>query len=121
MVLTKSTIILANKSVFRLQFTRLSSNAAFLRPTPGRRPNLTVMMYSKVTRVIIDSKTKVATGVEFLCLKTKKLKVVKANKEVILSAGAFDSPKLLMLSGIGPADYLREVQIPKILTCLSKE
>ncbi|XP_058809565.1 glucose dehydrogenase [FAD, quinone]-like [Phymastichus coffea] len=101
----------AKQQYTSIRGSRLSSNGAFLRPIRGRRPNLTVSPNSRVTRIIIDPVTRTATGVEYLDLKTNKMKKVKVSKEVILSAGAFDSPKLLMLSGIGPADHLREANI----------
>ncbi|XP_016837558.1 glucose dehydrogenase [FAD, quinone] [Nasonia vitripennis] len=102
--------------VSNLQFnsvhgSRLSTNGAFIRPIRGRRSNLVVRPNSRVTRVMINRYSKRVTGVEYFCSKTSTLKMVYAKKEVIISAGAFDSPKLLMLSGVGPAEHLREAGI----------
>lgn len=67
-------------------------------------PRLHVMMDSLVTKILFDAK-KNAIGVE---IKTKDNKVikVKARKEVIITAGVFKTPQLLMLSGIGPKKHL---------------
>lgn len=59
-----------------------------------------------VTRILIDPNTKQALGVEYLSTATGFVKVAYARKEVILSAGAINSPKILMLSGVGPAEEL---------------
>lgn len=91
--------------------TRCSASKAFLRPI-RRRPNLTVTKNSYVTKVIIDPTTKRATGVRYV--KNGRATEVRARKEVIVSAGALNSPQLLMLSGVGPADHLNEVGIPVI-------
>lgn len=88
---------------------RCSAAKAFLRPIQ-HRPNLSISMHSRVTRILIDPKTKTAYGVEFL--KRKKRFRVFARKEVILSAGPIASPQLLMLSGVGPAEHLAEFGIP---------
>lgn len=90
---------------------RCSAAKAFLRPVQ-HRPNLFISMHSRVTRILIDPKTKTAYGVEFL--KRKKRFQVFARREVILSAGPIASPQLLMLSGIGPAEHLAELGIPVI-------
>lgn len=82
---------------------RHSGAVAFLKPAM-KRPNLTVMTKSPVKRIIIKDDR--AIGVEFY--KGKKTQEVFANHEVILSAGAFHSPQLLMLSGIGDSDTLKE-------------
>lgn len=90
---------------------RWSAAKAFLRPVQ-HRPNLFISMHSRVTRILIDPKTKTAYGVEFL--KRKKRFQVFVRKEVILSAGPIASPQLLMLSGIGPGEHLAELGIPVI-------
>jgi choline dehydrogenase-like flavoprotein len=88
---------------------RESSATAFLRPAK-KRPNLTVKTRAIATRVLVESGR--AVGLQF---RTKdSLETVRANREVILSGGAVNSPKLLLLSGIGPADELREVGIDVI-------
>jgi choline dehydrogenase-like flavoprotein len=84
--------------------TRCSTGKAFLRPARLRK-NLHVAMESHVTRVLIESVTKRAFGVEFS--REGKLNIVRARKEVIVSGGSVNSPQLLMLSGIGPREHLQ--------------
>ena len=98
----------------RGQFTirngyRSSSANAFLRPAQ-ERPNLTVAVDAHTTRVILDGT--LATGVEYL----HSGATVRANaaREVILAAGTFNTPQILMLSGIGPAAHLREFGIKAV-------
>lgn len=87
--------------------TRLSSNGAFLRGIRAKRRNLTIKTKTRVIKIMIDRVTKKTLGVEYSVNDDRfNLKKVYASKEVILSAGAFASPKLLMLSGIGHADEL---------------
>lgn len=87
---------------------RLSTNRAYLHPVRNRR-NLVVSMRSHVNRVLIDPVTNTANGVEFT-KRGRKIEVL-ARKEVILAAGAINTPKLLMLSGIGPREHLEELNI----------
>lgn len=82
---------------------RVSSYAAYLAPVQGRRRNLTVCSRAQVVRVLVEGGR--ATGVEYL--RGGRLHRVRARESVILSCGAFLSPHLLQLSGIGPADDLR--------------
>lgn len=90
---------------------RCSTAKAFLRPIRLRK-NLHISLYSHVTRILIDPRSNRAYGVEFI-RDGKKRKII-AKKEVILSAGAINSPQLLMLSGIGPQQHLREKGIQVI-------
>ncbi|XP_016661905.1 glucose dehydrogenase [FAD, quinone] [Acyrthosiphon pisum] len=90
---------------------RVSASKAFIRPAKNRQ-NLHVAIYSQVTKIRIDPKTKKTIGVEFL--KKGKLRTVYVKKEVILSAGPINSPQLLMLSGVGPKDHLKHHGIPVI-------
>ncbi|XP_053612278.1 ecdysone oxidase-like isoform X2 [Plodia interpunctella] len=87
--------------------TRQSTAVAFLK-TIKHRPNLFVLKNTLARRVIFKSGR--AVGVK-VSLPDGKVLIVKANKEVILSAGAINSPQLLMLSGIGPKQHLKEMQI----------
>jgi choline dehydrogenase len=82
---------------------RWSTADAFLHPVMGN-PNLTVITGAMVTRVLLDGNR--AIGVEYS--HDGELRQARADAEVILSAGAFASPKLLMLSGIGPAAHLQD-------------
>ncbi len=80
---------------------RSSSAVAFLRPVQ-KRTNLTVITEAHITRVLFESAT--ATGVEWL--QDNAIRSARAECEVILSAGAIQSPQILQLSGIGPVDLL---------------
>lgn len=90
---------------------RCSTSKAFIRPVRQRK-NLHVALFSHVTKVIIDPETKRALGVEFL--RHGKTESVYAKREVILSAGAINSPHIMMLSGLGPRKMLEKVGIPVI-------
>ncbi len=85
---------------------RGSTAALFLRPALGR-PNLTVQTRTLTTRIILEHSR--AKGVEIL--NDGRMDKVFAEREVILCGGAFNSPQLLMLSGIGAADELREAGV----------
>ncbi|KAL0266694.1 UNVERIFIED_CONTAM: hypothetical protein PYX00_009167 [Menopon gallinae] len=87
---------------------RWSSSKAYLHSVKNRT-NLHVKKNAVVTKILIDPKTKVAVGVEFISNSVKY--VVRARKEVIISGGAINSPQLLMLSGIGPRKHLMKNNI----------
>jgi choline dehydrogenase len=82
---------------------RCSSAAAYIKPALDRS-NLTVKTEAQVTTITFDGDH--ATGVVYE--QNGETHQVDADNEIILSAGAFNSPQLLMLSGIGPAEHLRE-------------
>jgi choline oxidase len=84
---------------------RQSSAEAYLFPLDQRPPTLTVLAETTVQQIVLDDHG-AAVGV------ISSRGELRADKEVILCAGAFDSPKLLMLSGIGPAEHLRRVGVP---------
>lgn len=86
---------------------RHSAATAFLKPALGR-PNLTVITKALTKRVLLQNGR--ATGVEFITGKNAT-QTATAKREVVLSAGSFQSPQLLMLSGIGPKDELRRQNI----------
>lgn len=88
---------------------RMSTNAAFIRPIRNKRPNLHIQTNAQVTKVLIHSTKKIAYGVRYF--KNGKWYRVHARKEVILSAGSLNSPKILMLSGVGPRRQLRMLGI----------
>jgi choline dehydrogenase len=81
---------------------RASAVEGFLKPARSRA-NLTILTEARVTRVLFEGSR--AVGVEYL--KDGQTQTARASHETIISAGAFMSPKLLMLSGIGPADHLK--------------
>jgi choline dehydrogenase len=82
---------------------RSSTARAYLSPALRRR-NLALVTGAMTTRILIEDGK--ASGVEYL--HDGELRQARARREVILSAGSFSSPKVLMLSGVGPADQLAE-------------
>jgi len=96
--------------VTQKQGKRHSAAAAYLKPALSR-PNLTVRTYAHVTRLLLE-KTRVV-GVAYV--ENGKPDQVSVNREVILCSGTINSPQLLMLSGLGPADHLKTVGISVVL------
>ncbi|XP_021365818.1 choline dehydrogenase, mitochondrial-like isoform X2 [Mizuhopecten yessoensis] len=88
---------------------RWSAAVAYLRPAL-KRDNVKVESNALSTRILFENKR--AVGVEYEQKGVKK--VIRAEKEVILSGGSINSPQLLMLSGIGNADELKALNIPVV-------
>lgn len=95
------------------KFGRRDSTAdSYLNHFEKKRKNLHIVTSATVTKILIDPMSKEAYGVTFI--RNKKEYTVNASKEVILSAGVFNSPQLLMLSGVGPKPHLDEMNISLI-------
>ncbi|MBI5693585.1 MAG: GMC family oxidoreductase N-terminal domain-containing protein [Verrucomicrobia bacterium] len=94
---------------------RQSAAAAFLTPIL-QRPNLVVRPFSQVRRLLVEGRRVV--GVEYFRPgpggAAREYTTVRSGREVILAAGAIDSPKILLLSGIGPAEELRRHGLPVV-------
>jgi choline dehydrogenase len=88
---------------------RANSGISFLAPI-AERQNLTIELGAEAEKLLFEGMKVV--GVQYR--QTGAVKTARAGKEVIVSAGAFLSPKLLMLSGIGPADHLKSVGVPVV-------
>ncbi|ACC73972.1 choline dehydrogenase [Paraburkholderia phymatum] len=86
---------------------RWSASRAFLSPDVRRRSNLAIYTGALVERIVIENK--VAVGIELSRAGTRTF--AKARREVVLCAGAFGSPQLLQLSGIGPSDVLQAANV----------
>jgi len=86
---------------------RYSAARAYIHPHLGERPNLRVECLARVLRILIEGSR--AVGVEYH--QDGERKILRARREVILSAGAIQSPQILMLSGIGDGNELRKFGI----------
>jgi choline dehydrogenase-like flavoprotein len=89
---------------------RSSAATAFLEPARSR-PNLTILHNAEARRILVERGR--AVGVE-TALGSGLTKVFRAEREVLVTSGAIGSPRLLMLSGIGPADHLKSVGVPVV-------
>ena len=87
---------------------RESTATAFLNPAKGRK-NLTIITKAHTNKIIIENN--IAIGVAYFNEKNT-IENAYCNKEIILSAGSFGSPQILMLSGIGDAEELKKVGVP---------
>src|SRR5205823_3634240 len=85
---------------------RSSTADGYLHPAENR-PNLAVWMHTLVTRVLFEG----TRAVGIASLKEGQEQQERVKKEVILSGGVFNSPQTLLLSGVGPADQLRALDI----------
>ncbi|XP_040570452.1 glucose dehydrogenase [FAD, quinone] isoform X2 [Lepeophtheirus salmonis] len=85
---------------------------SYIEPIMNKRPNLKILTYSHVTKLLFDDNKKIVTGVELL--RFGKTYNVSASKEIILSAGAIGSPTILMHSGVGHAQHLKDLNIPLV-------
>jgi choline dehydrogenase len=88
----------------------LSIADAFVTPEVRASDNFTLVTGTHVTRVLIEDGR--AVGVE--ASSSDGTSTIRAGREVVLAAGAFNSPQILMLSGIGPRDHLDELGIPVV-------
>jgi len=84
---------------------RASAARAYLEPIAARRRNLEIVSNAHAARIVIEGGA--ARGVTYSAERGAPEKTVWARREVIVCAGAFQSPQILMLSGIGPAEHLR--------------
>ncbi|XP_037814907.1 glucose dehydrogenase [FAD, quinone]-like [Lucilia sericata] len=104
--------ILDNLEATIFQGERMSTAKTYLaRVAKERKHNLHILKNSEAIKINFRDKT--ALGVEFITQNLAR-HYVKAKKEIIVSAGAINSPKLLMLSGIGPSELLNKLNIPLI-------
>jgi len=90
---------------------RWSAARAYLHPALSR-PNLTCITGARTSRIVVENGR--ATGVEYIDAKTNKKQVVQADKEVLLCAGAVQSPHILQLSGIGDPEELGKFGVPVV-------
>ncbi|KAK7862647.1 hypothetical protein R5R35_002074 [Gryllus longicercus] len=98
---------------FAYEGRRITSYDSYLRKPREERSNLHVHTHAHVTRVLIDPTYKQAKGVQFIN-RQGRLVTIFSQREVILCAGAINTPKILFLSGIGPGDVLGPLSIPQI-------
>lgn len=90
---------------------RMSAARAFLHPARKSRPNLDVYANTLVSRIVVENGR--AIGIE-LVGNDRRAMTIRATREVIVSSGALNSPKLLLLSGIGPAAELKQAGVKAI-------
>jgi choline dehydrogenase len=89
---------------------RVSAARAFLKPAM-RRPNLDVITRAHTTEIVLEGRR--AVGIRYRDGgRNGELKEVRARRDVILSAGSYNSPQLLQISGIGPPELLQSLGIP---------
>jgi 4-pyridoxate dehydrogenase len=101
--------------VGRSQYTirnglRCSAAVGYLKPV-RHRANLTVETNAHTTRIVLNGTR--ATGVEYM--QGGEVRMANASREVIVAAGAFNTPQILMLSGIGPAAHLKAIGIKTVI------
>jgi len=93
--------------VTQINGERCSAARAYIHPYIGKRPNLAVQTGAQILKILFDGKRAVGAEIRI----GDQTKTVRARREVIVAAGAFGSPQLLMLSGIGDVIALQRVGV----------
>ncbi|MFV0281388.1 MAG: GMC family oxidoreductase [Rhodoblastus sp.] len=96
--------------VTQINGERCSAARAYIHPHMGKRPNLFVQTGAHIRKILFDGKR--AVGAEFSI--GNEVRTVRARREVILAGGAFGSPQILMLSGVGDAAALRKAGVTPV-------
>lgn len=91
---------------------RWSAAAAYLAPIAGKRPNLVIETEARTTKIVVENGR--AVGVDYLQGKDNAAKSARAGREVLLCAGAVQSPHILQLSGIGDPEELKAAGVPVV-------
>ena len=99
-----------NRTSNNTPYYRGTSRTGYLNSTVLSRPNLFIIMNSLVTRILFDENKK-AIGVEYFHPISHTIKRIYAEHEIILSAGAFNTPHLLQISGIGDPEHLKKINV----------
>jgi len=92
---------------------RWSASVAYLDPIVRARKNLSVITGAHAHKVLIENRA--AKGVVYSVGSGKPARTILAKREVLVCAGAFQSPQLLMMSGVGPAEHLRAFDVPVVV------
>ena len=95
---------------------RSSASVAYIHPIlrgHEKRPNLTLLTNAWVSRINVDSASDAVTGID-LTLQSGEKRTLRARRETILCAGAVDTPRLMLLSGLGPHQQLNSLGIPVV-------
>jgi choline dehydrogenase-like flavoprotein len=92
---------------------RVSAARAFLTPEVRRRPNLRIMVNTRVDRILFAGRR--AVGI--VCTQNATTQEYRANREIVVSMGTLESPRLLQISGVGPARYLGTLGVPVVIDC----
>lgn len=90
---------------------RVTSARAFLPPAVRRRTNLRILVETRVDRVLFEGRR--AVGV--ICTRGRAQEEYRAAREIVLCMGALESPRLLQISGVGPAQHLAKLEIPTVV------
>jgi len=90
---------------------RVSAAHAFLTPSARRRPNLRIMVETRVDRILFEGTR--AVGV--LCTRDGKQQEFRASREVVVCGGALETPRILQISGVGPAQHLSSIGVKTVV------
>ena len=90
---------------------RVSASRAFLPPEVRRRPNLRILTHTRIERILFDSDRRARA---VACRRGDENIELRAEREIILCTGTIESPRILQISGVGPASLLKRIGVPVV-------